>query len=118
MEKGKGTMGRRSVRTSLALPANRTPAWIFAASVAIAAGLAACGSAEDPNGGQLDDPNAPGAVDDFDPPAASSPEEEIRKLLDQRTLDYGEALRTASLKLRDRLPDLAEIKELEAAKQA
>lgn len=51
------------------------------------------------------------------PPAKkeTSQADEEKKLLDARKLDYGEALRTASLKLRDRLPDLAEIKQIEQA---
>ena len=49
---------------------------------------------------------------------ATTPEAEVKKLLDARVTDYGEALRTASLKLRDRLPDLAEIKQLDGGDDA
>lgn len=117
MKKGKGTMGRRSARISLALPANRTPAWILASSVAVAAALSACGAAEDPNDRNVGEFVPPDSVDQdgVDQPAAPTPEEEMQKLLDQRTLDYGEALRTASLKLRDRLPDFSEIQEIDSA---
>lgn len=48
-------------------------------------------------------------------PAPTTPAEEVKRLLDQRRTDYGEALRTASLKLRDRLPELAEVKQIESA---
>lgn len=41
-------------------------------------------------------------------------EEKAKKQLDQRKLDYGEALRSASLKLVGDLPTLAEIKDVEA----
>lgn len=44
-----------------------------------------------------------------------TPAQEAQKILDQRKTDYGEALRTASLKLRDRLPDLSEIKQIDTA---
>lgn len=110
-------MGRGSLRTSLALPAGAPLAWTCAALLAAAVALPACGASEDPNGGQRENigdlpPSGPGAGDDG---TGSTPEEEVQKLLDQRTTDYGEALRTASLKLRDRLPDLAEIKQIESA---
>jgi hypothetical protein len=82
---------------------------------ALSAGVA-CGSSDD------ESPNnpKPGAAADpaaaADPNAqATTPEAEVKKILDARQTNYGEALRTASLKLRDRLPDLAEIKQLEAA---
>lgn len=47
-------------------------------------------------------------------PAAPSLEEKAKKQLDARKLDYGEALRTAALKLVGDLPTLAEIKAVEA----
>lgn len=94
----------------------RTSAWTLAA-FGIAVALSACGSSEDPNsigggGNGTNDPTAPGQT------AEPSAQEQIQQLLDQRKTDYGEALRTASLKLRDRLPDFAEIKQIEAAGDA
>src|SRR5205085_8825577 len=41
-----------------------------------------------------------------------TPEEQVKQILDGRKTDYGEALRSASLKLRDKLPTLAEIKAI------
>jgi hypothetical protein len=82
----------------------------------MAVALSACGSSGDPNtvGGPAPgttgtaNPNAPGAP-------AQTPAEQVKQILDARKADYGEALRTASLKLRDELPSLAEIKQIEAA---
>ena len=119
MKKGKAAMQRGTLRTSFALPAGP-----LAAFVALAVGLPACGSSsDDPNsingggGGTSatsggEDPNNPNA------PVTQTQAEAEQKLLDQRKFDYGEALRTASLKLRDRLPDLAEIKKVEAGDDA
>lgn len=91
------------------------------AAFGIAIALAACGSSEgDPNeinnggggGPSADD----GAGDPNDPNAQpKTPEEQVKQILDARKTDYGEALRSASLKLRDKLPTLAEIKQIEAA---
>jgi hypothetical protein len=91
------------------------------AAFGIAIALAACGSSEgDPNsinngssgGSGTDD----GAGDPNDPSTQpKTPEEQVKQILDARKTDYGEAARTASLKLRDKLPTLAEIKTLEAA---
>ncbi|MBX3225721.1 MAG: DUF1549 domain-containing protein [Labilithrix sp.] len=78
---------------------------------ALLALLVACGSGDDdPNGGR-----SSGSDDPSQDPAGQVPtaEEQVKKILDQRKTDYGEALRTASLKLRDRLPDLAEIKQVD-----
>jgi hypothetical protein len=91
------------------------------AAVGIAIALtAACGSSdEDPNSinrGSDGTPVDDGAGDPNDPNnAPKTPEEQVKQILDARKLDYGEAARTASLKLRDKLPTLAEIKTLEAA---
>jgi hypothetical protein len=89
------------------------------AAFGIALAIAACGSSEgDPNevnngGGTTGGDNAP---DPNDPNAVpKTPEEQVKQILDARKTDYGEALRSASLKLRDKLPTLAEIKQLEAA---
>jgi hypothetical protein len=87
------------------------------AAFGIAFALVACGSSDgSPNdvnngGGAQDnapDPNDPNAV-------AQTPEEQVKQILDSRKTDYGEAARTASLKLRDMLPTLAEIKSIDAA---
>lgn len=95
----------------------QTPAWSLMA-LGAAFALSACGSAEDPNtlGNQNGDNGnqTPGGQtgNDTEPP---TPEEQVQQILDARKTDYGEALRTASLKLRDELPTLAEIKQVEAA---
>jgi hypothetical protein len=94
----------------------RICAWTFTyvgalSSVAV---VGACGgSDEDPNSGRATTPD-PAPSGSAEAPQ-TTPEEQVRKILDQRRTDYGEALRTASLKLRDRLPDLAEIKQIETA---
>jgi hypothetical protein len=107
-------MRRGTLRTPL-----RTPAWTLAAfGLAVALTNAACGSSEDPNTvnpggtdpGTNPNPNPSGTA--TTPP---TPEEQVRQILDARKADYGEALRTASLKLRDTLPSLAEIKTIEGA---
>src|SRR5689334_13548527 len=107
MKKGKGTM-RFSLRPSHS-------AWTLAALIAVTASVQACASEEDPNGGRdgTNGPNTPGSSGDPNQQTPSTPEEEIRKILDQRKTDYGEALRTASLKLADRLPTMEQIKRIE-----
>lgn len=93
------------------------------AAFGIAIALAACGSSEgDPNdinnggGGGTNGTVDDGAPDPNDPNAVpKTPEEQVKQILDARKTDYGEAARTASLKLRDKLPTLAEIKTIEAA---
>ena len=92
----------------------RTPTWTLAAfGLAVALTGVACGSSEDPNTTGNPpvgtDPNAPPT-----PAATQTPDEQIKQILDARKADYGEALRTASLKLRDALPSLDEIKQIEA----
>ena len=99
--------GTRTMRTSVL-----SGAWILAlcAPIVGVVALPGCGS-EDPNDGKGSaSGNEPGTNPDGTP--QTTPEEEIQKLLDSRKTDYGEALRTASLKLRDRLPDLAEINQI------
>jgi hypothetical protein len=103
----------------------RTPRILSAATLTafglIVGSLAstACGSSGDPNtigGGGTTDPGtnpAPTATGTAAAPPAT-PEEQVKQILDARKADYGEALRTASLKLRDTLPTLAEIKTIEA----
>lgn len=89
----------------------RSCAWLLALA-AVAFPLPGCGSAEDdPNSGRTNTPTK----DPDQPTGQLTPEEQIQKILDQRKTDYGEALRTASLKLRDRLPDFAEIKQVQNA---
>ena len=78
--------------------------WTFAAFTVVVS--PACGSGdEDPNGGRSNSTTP--EVPEDKPTTPTTPEEQIQKILDQRKTDFGEALRTASLKLRDRLPDLA-----------
>lgn len=97
----------------------RTPVWTLAAFGAFTAlALSACGSSEDPNSVNNGGNNTPGTTDPQNPnnPATpQTPEEQVKQILDSRKADYGEALRTASLKLRDELPSLAEIKTIEGA---
>jgi hypothetical protein len=108
---------RRITRTPLRTPARTLAA--FSAVLAIAVSVSACGSSEDPNTvggpntGNPNDPNNPNNPNN--PPAPQTPEEQVKQILDARKADYGEALRTASLKLRDELPSLAEIKQIEGA---
>jgi hypothetical protein len=93
----------------------RTRAWTLAALGAFSAvALSACGSSEDPNTIGEPAPN-PNAQTPANTPETKTPEEQIKQILDSRKADYGEALRTASLKLRDELPSLAEIKLIEGA---
>ncbi len=84
----------------------------------IAIAVPACGSSES---GTLGGPGGPGGTNN----GASSgqpgsetpktPEEQVKEILDQRKVDYGEAARTAKLKLTDELPTLDEIKQIESA---
>ena len=94
----------------------RTPTWTLAA-FGLAVALAGCGSSEDPNsvnGGHTPvDPNNPS--NPTAPTTPQTPEEQVKQLLDARKTDYGEALRTASLKLNDELPTLDQIKAVEGA---
>lgn len=87
----------------------RIPAWTIAA-FGIAVLVPACGSSEDPNtaGGQGPGAGQSGTTDTAPP----TPDEQVKQILDQRKTDYGEALRTASLKLRDELPTLVEINRI------
>ena len=75
--------------------------------------LAACGGSDDPNDKSGSGTKA-GAAATLPPTTA----EQIQKILDSRQTNYGEALRTASLKLRDRLPDLSEIKQVDTTDPA
>jgi hypothetical protein len=104
----------------------RTPRILSATTLAafglIVGSLAstACGSSGDPNtiGGGTTDPGtnpAPTATGTNAPATPQTPAEQVKQILDARKADYGEALRTASLKLRDTLPTLAEIKTIEGA---
>jgi hypothetical protein len=115
MQKGKGTMRRWPSPREITGHRAPTSAWTLAALIGVTAIVPACASEDDPNGGQLGNgQNTPGQND----PAAetpSTPEEEMQKILDQRKTDYGEALRTASLKLADRLPSIDQIRRIENA---
>jgi len=94
----------------------RTPTWTLAA-FGLAVALAGCGSSEDPNSvnGPNGGPGGPDPTNNPNAPAPPTPEEQIKQILDSRKADYGEALRTASLKLRDELPSMAEIQSISAA---
>jgi hypothetical protein len=89
--------------------------------------LAACGGSDE-GGGSLNqggqDPNAPVNTDPGTTSGGSSTpvktpaqeqEEEVKKILDARKVDYGEALRTASLKLVSELPTFDQIQRLATA---
>lgn len=85
---------------------------LLAATLLVSSG---CGSSEDPNSVSdlASTPERGKGGDTADSP--KTPEEQARQVLESRKTDYGEALRTASLKLRDALPSLEEIKQIEAA---
>src|SRR4051812_32047804 len=105
-KKGRETMRRGTLRT---------PTWTLAA-FGLAVALTGCGSSEDPNsvnGQNPGDPNNPSTP--TTPTTPQTPEEQIKQLLDSRKTDYGEALRTASLKLNDQLPTMEQIKAIEGA---
>ena len=95
-----------------------TQAFAAVGVLALSVTAAGCGSSdEDPNtigtpgtSGTPGTPTAPTGTT-----APQTPAEQIKQILDSRKADYGEALRTASLKLRDALPSLAEIKTIEGA---
>lgn len=82
--------------------------------------LSACGSAEDPNSTTGGPNSGTGSNGDgtgtgsngTGSGTATTPEEQVKQILDARKTDYGEALRTASLKLRDQLPTLEEINQV------
>ena len=108
---------KKKGRETMRLGTLRTPAWTLAA-FGLAVALSACGSSDDPNtvNGPVDPNNNPQNPNNpTTPPVQQTPEEQIKQILDSRKADYGEALRTASLKLRDELPSLAEIKTIEGA---
>jgi hypothetical protein len=97
-KKGRETMRRGTLRT---------PSWSLAA-FGLAVALAGCGSSEDPN--SIGTPGSPSSTTDPNGSATSTtPDDQVKQILDERKTDYGEALRTASLKLRDQLPSLDEI---------
>lgn len=106
-KKGRETMRRGTLRYS---------AWTLGA-FGLAVALSACGNE---GSDTLDNNQSSGQSSGNPSPTgttttAPTPEEQIKQILDQRKADYGEALRTASLKLRDELPSLDEIKQIEAA---
>lgn len=100
----------------------RNPAWTLAAAglAAFAFAVSACGSSDESTlGGDNNTPNGPNNPNNPQNPSTpqtpQTPEEQIKQILDSRKADYGEALRTASLKLRDSLPTLDEIKQVDSA---
>ena len=92
--------------------------------IAVAVALVGCGSSDD--NGQLangtNDPNGTGVGNGTGPGgttnAPPTPEQEVKRFLDQRKLDYGEALRTASLKLVGALPTMEQINKIAAGDDA
>lgn len=105
-------------------------AWTLMAVGSIAMVIAACGSSEEsgtlggPNGGGTGGTGTPGTGGPQDPNAVpKTPEEQVKQILDGRKTDFGEAARTAKLKLNDELPTLEEINSIanasgDAAKKA
>jgi len=97
-KKGREAMRRATLRNS---------AWTVAA-FGIAVAMTACGSS-----GSSNEPNGPAAPGPATPPGgptltqAQQQAQAQQQLLDQRTTDYGEAARTAKLKLNDALPTMA-----------
>ncbi len=97
----------------------RNPALLFAA-LPLCVAVYGCGSdngsdqlasgQNDPNGTGVGNGTGPGGTTKAPP----TPEEEVKKFLDQRKLDYGEALRTASLKLVGALPTMEQIQKISA----
>jgi hypothetical protein len=83
-------------------------AWSIAVAASIAA-VVGCGNDEDANDFGT---TPPSASVDGGPSSTLTPEEQVRQLLDSRKVDYGEALRIASLKLGDELPPLGDIKQI------
>jgi hypothetical protein len=111
------------MRGTLRTPSTIGGTWRLAAFGLIVGSLAstACGSSEDPNSvngsptaNPGTNPNNPAATGTAAAPP-QTPAEQVKEILDARKTDYGEALRTASLKLRDALPTLAEIKTIDGA---
>jgi hypothetical protein len=110
MKKGKPTMKPSTLRM------NALSSAMLAALTSVMVGLPACGSgSDDPNGGQAGTGGPGGSPAGQPSDSAPTTAEQIQKILDQRKTDYGEALRTASLKLRDRLPDMGEIQQIGGA---
>ena len=107
-KKGRETMRRGTLRT---------PSWSLAA-FGLAVALAGCGSSEDPN--SIGTPGSdPGSTTNPNGTAtATTPADQVKQILDARKQDYGEALRTASLKLNNQLPTLAQINTITAAPDA
>ena len=104
-----------------------------ALGIAFAVATAACGGGgndqlnnQQAGGDQGSDPNAPGSVDPTPGgstptggnPSASTPTPVPTPVLDTRVIDYGEALRIASLKLTGDLPTLDMINAITAATDA
>lgn len=82
------------------------------AAFGTAVALSACGSSEDPNTiGDPSNPNGPNGTGTTTT-TPQTPAEQVKQILDARQLDYGEAARSAKLKLNDELPTLAEINTL------
>lgn len=119
MSSSSAQKGRRTMRGSILLNS--------ALGMAALLALAACGGSDEGGstlnqGGQ--DPNTPvttqpgassgGSSTPVKTPAQEQ-EEEVKKILDARKVDYGEALRTASLKLVSELPTFDQIQRIATA---
>jgi hypothetical protein len=91
----------------------RNSAWTVAA-FGIAVAVSACGSSESSNPNSLGGGTTPGQNDPNNPNAQTppTPEEQVQQILDARKTDYGEAARTAKLKLNDSLPTFDEINQI------
>lgn len=108
MKKGKASMRRGS-------RANSSGVGAAVAALAILVGVSsvACGSEESSDDSR--NPNGPNGPNGPNTGTPKTPEEQVKQILDARQTDYGEAARTASLKLRDELPTMEEIKQIEGA---
>jgi hypothetical protein len=102
--------------------------WTLMAVGSIAMAVAACGSSEESGslGGNRTGTGGNGAGDNGTPSpneVPKTPAEQVKEILDARKVDFGEAARTAKLKLNDELPTLEEINAIgnasgDAAKKA
>lgn len=82
----------------------------------IAIAVPACGSSEESGTlGGAGGNGGPGTPGQPGTETQKTPEEQVKEILDQRKVDFGEAARSAKLKLNDELPTLEEIKQIEAA---
>lgn len=89
---------------------------LFGLMACAALAVTACESAPDPGTGQTsDDPAGQPALPEPANPEAANRPDVAHTVLDDRVVDYNEALRTASLKLVRALPTLEQIKRIQSA---